>query len=94
MLQKSFSFRATTGNSGTAELHLNDLLCRHAFENGERGVPISHPQFTALPTGDAPVVLTAKFALSEIALQTNEVFGRRRFITRVGCCCDGLKLEP
>ncbi|GLS39939.1 hypothetical protein GCM10010869_55360 [Mesorhizobium tianshanense] len=64
-----------TGNSGTAELHLNDFLCHHAFDIGQRGVLISRPQFTALPTGDAPVVLTAKFVLSEIALQPNEAVG-------------------
>ena len=56
-----------TGNSGKAELHLNDYLCHHGFEGGGRPVLISLPQFTALPSADAPVVLTAKFSSSEIA---------------------------
>ncbi|WP_394885752.1 hypothetical protein ACG873_01465 (plasmid) [Mesorhizobium sp. AaZ16] len=64
-----------TGNSGTAELHLNDFLCHHAFDSGQRGGLISRPQFTALPTSDTPVILTVKFGLSEIALQPGEAVG-------------------
>jgi hypothetical protein len=67
-----FSGNDKTGNAGSAELHLNSFLCQHAYESGSRGVLISRPQFTALPTGDAPVVLTAKFSSNEIPLNIGE----------------------
>ena len=64
-----------TDNAGTAELHLNSYLCHLAFESGQRGVLISLPQFTALPTGEAPFVLTAKLSSNEIALNPGEALG-------------------
>jgi hypothetical protein len=53
----------TTDQDGARELHLNDFLCRP--DSRERFVLISRPQFSALPTTINPIVLTAKFNITE-----------------------------